>query len=124
MDTAALALLLLRTDTSTDSGQGRGILQNFCCSQELAALDVLHKRRNVDVDGAALNTGRLGTVETALSLGHRHFLCQSDIDFFSASGGTIDGIQFWHLDTFNGSALLWFHRGTKLLAPLCIAVGE
>ena len=41
MDTLALTLLLLRTDTTTDSGEGRGVLQHLGSSQELTTLDIL-----------------------------------------------------------------------------------
>ena len=43
MDTLALALLLLWTDTTADSGEGRGVLQHLCSSQELTALDILNE---------------------------------------------------------------------------------
>ena len=55
VDTLALALLLLRTDTTADGRQGRGGLQHFGGSQELAALDVLDERRNIDVHRTTLH---------------------------------------------------------------------
>ena len=56
MDTLTLALFLLRTYTTADGGQGRGLLQHFGGSKNLATLDVLDERRDIDVDGTSLDT--------------------------------------------------------------------
>ena len=124
MDTTALALFFLRTNTSADSGQGRGILQDFGSSQELASLDVLDERRDIDIDRTSFYASRLGTVETTLSLGHSHLLGQSDVHLLSSCGGTIDGIQFWHYHTLNSRTLLGFHALAEFFTPSGIAVGE
>ena len=65
----ALALFLLRTNTTANGWEGRGVLQNLGCGKELPTLDVLDEGWNVDAHWAALHTGWLRTVETALCLG-------------------------------------------------------
>ena len=124
MDTLALALLLLRANTSTDSGQGRCVLKNLGSSKELTTLNVLDERWNIDVYRTALNTAWLGAVQTTLGLGHCHLLGKSDVNFLGTGGGTINGVEFRHDDTLNLCTLLGLHALLELLAPRCIAIGE
>ena len=118
MHATALALFLLWTYTSADCRQGRGVLQHLGGSQELTAFYVLDKRRNVDVYRASLHTGRLRTVQTALSLCESHLLGKTDVHLLGTGSGTVYGVKFWHLHTPYGCTLLRFHRGTQCLAPL------
>ncbi len=112
MYTLALALLLLWTNTTANGWEGRGVLQNLGCSEELATLDVLDEGWNVDAYRATLHTGRLRTVETALGLGQSHLLGQTDVYFLGAGSGTINWVQLWHLYTLDSGAFLCFHRST------------
>ena len=120
----ALALFLLWTYTSADSRQGRGVLQYLGGSQELTALYVLDKRRNVDVYRASLHTGRFRTVQTALGLGESHLLGKTDVHLLSTGSGTVYGVKLRHLHTLYGCTLLGFHGGTQCLAPLSVTVGQ
>ena len=106
----ALALLLLRTNSTANGWQGRGVLQNLGGGKELATLGVLDEGWNVDAHWAALHAGRLRTVETAFRLGECHLLGQADVYFLGAGGSTIYRVQFRHLHTLDGGALLGFHR--------------
>ena len=124
VDTLALALLLLRTNTSAHSGQGRGVLQHLSSSQELSALDVLDERWDVDVYRTTLNTSWLGAVQAALSFGHRHLLGQSDVHLLGTCGSTINGVELRHNHALNLSALFWFHALSELITPSSIAVGQ
>ena len=74
MDTLALALLLLRTNTTADSGEGRGVLQYLSSSQELTTLDILDESGDIDIHRTTLYTAGLRAVETTLGLCHCHLL--------------------------------------------------
>ena len=122
MYATALALLLLRTDPTADSGQGRGLLQHFRCREDVTTLNVLDERRDIDIHRTALHAGRLGTVQTALGFLHGHLLGQTDVHLLGTGGSTIDGIQFRHYHTFNLSAFLRLYRSPQFLAPFGITV--
>ena len=124
MYAAALTLFLLRTNTAADSWQGRGLLEHFGGSQELAALDILDECRYVDVHRATLHTGWFSAIQAALGLFHGHFGCEANVHFLGARGGTINGVELRHLHALNLRALLGFHALTNLVSPLGVAVGE
>ena len=48
----ALALFLLRTNTTTNGWEGRGVLQNLGCGKELPTLDVLDEGWDVTCQGS------------------------------------------------------------------------
>ena len=70
VDALRLALLLLRTDATTDSGEGAGLVDYVDCFLEVSPLDILDEGGDIDRHGAALHTGGLGAVDAALSLCH------------------------------------------------------
>ena len=109
MNTLALALLLLRTNTAADGGQGRGVFQHLGSCQELTALDILDERGDVHVYGATLHARRLGAVKTALCLGESLLLGETCVHLFCAGCGTIDGVELWHLHALDGHTLLGLH---------------
>ena len=92
LDTLALTLFLLWTNTTTDGREGRGILQYLGRCEELATLNILDEGRNVDVDRATLHTRWLRTVEASFCLGERHLLGQTDIHLLGTSSGTINRV--------------------------------
>ena len=108
----ALALLLLRANPAAYGGERRCLLQHLGGRQELSALYVLHERGNVDAHGTTLYTLRIGTVQTTFGLRYGHLLRESLVYLLQSCLGTIFRIQFWHDDTGNGHALLWFHGST------------
>ena len=120
----ALALLLLRAYAAADSGQGRGHLQHAGSVEDMSMLDILDKRRNVDIHRASLDAAWLTAVEAAASLTHSHVKCQSFVHLLSASGGAVDGGELRHLHAFNLLALLGRHLLAKFLTPGCIAVDK
>ena len=124
MDTLALTLFLLWTNTTADSGQGRGLLQHLGSSQELTTLNILDERRDVDVHGTALHAAGLCTVQTTLGLRHCHLFRQADVYFLRTGRSTIHRVKLWHYHTLNLRTLLRLHRTAQRLTPLSIAVGE
>ena len=89
----------------------------------MLALNILDECRNVDVDGATLHAGRLGTVEAAMRLAHSHILCQALVDLLQARLGTILGVEFGHYDALDGLALFGVHGLAELGAPRSVTVG-
>ena len=124
MNTAGLALLLLRTDTAADGRQRRGVFQHLRGGQELATLDVLDEGGDVHAYRTAFHAGGLRTVETALGLGQCHLFCQTLIHLLQTGGGTVYWVEFGHHHTGNGGALLRLHLRAEGLAPFGIAVGQ
>ena len=89
MDTLALALLLLRTYTTANGRECGGLLEHLGGSENLATLDVLDERRDIDIHRATFDARWLGAVETTLCLAHCHLFGESLVYFFRAGGCTI-----------------------------------
>ena len=69
-DTFALALALLRADTSADCRQGGRTADYLICLFHIAALHLLDKARNIDRHRAPFNTLGIFTVNASGSLFH------------------------------------------------------
>ena len=70
--TLALALALLRTDTATDGGQGRGTIDDLIGGFEVTLGQMADELGDVDADGAAGLAGLIFAVDAALGLVHGH----------------------------------------------------
>ena len=122
MHATALTLLLLRAHTSAYGRQRRRVLQNLCSRKYFPTLNILYKRRYVDVHRASLHARRLGTVKTTLCLCQCHVHSESLVYLFLTRRGTISRFKLRHDDTVYGSTLLWFSHRTQFLAPHRITV--
>ena len=88
----ALALFLLRTNTTTNGWEGRGVLQNLGCGKELPTLDVLDESRNVNTYRTAFHTRRDCTIQAAFGFGQCLFFIQAEVDFLFPAVRTVFGV--------------------------------
>ena len=114
-------MLFLWAYTSTDSRKAAGLLDGLDSLVEVFAFDVLDECRNVDADGTALHTAGIGTVEATLCFKHSLLAAKTLLNFFGKGRNTIFGSQFGHLDTLDGSTILWRHRLAQFFTPWLIA---
>ena len=73
---------------------------------------------------ASLHARRLGAVETAVRLLYGHLLCQSLVHLLQAGRSPVFRIQFRHLHSLYGHALLGLHGLAQLCSPRCRPVGK
>ena len=124
MDATALALLLLGTYAATYCWQSRGAFQHAGGTQEIATLDILHERGDIDIHRTAFHTGGFCAVQTTVGLSDGLLSRQTGLHLFQTGGAAVGGVQLGHHHTFDGGALLGLHLLAQLLAPWGIAVGQ
>ena len=73
-DAIGFALRLLRTDTTADSGQGRGLGDDLIRVLKIPLFDLGDEFGNMDLNGTACNAGHVFTIEASVCLVDRHFL--------------------------------------------------
>ena len=78
----ALALALLRADTTTDGRQGRGAVDHLIGGLKVALGDVLDEAGNINFNGAAAAAGVVLVLQAALGLVHGHLLGVAKGDLF------------------------------------------
>ena len=106
MDTLALALFLLRADTSADSGQGRRLFDDRSGTEHIARLQFLNETRDVDIDRTALYAGRVLTVQTPVRFVDGLLKGEPLVHLFVQTLHAHFGTQFRHLHALNRHTVL------------------
>ena len=112
VDAFWFALFFLRAYTTANGRQCAGLFQCFRCFKEFTTFDVLDKAGNIDAYRATFHASRIRTVQTTLGFRQCLFFSQALIDLFFTAVRTVLGIQFVHLDTWDGGTFFGFHRFT------------
>ena len=119
VETLAFTLFFLRANAATDSWKRGSFLDYGSRAKEILSLDFLDEFWDVDIDGAAGNAGRVGTIEAAVRFLNCHFDRETEVNFLVVAA-TLHCVLHRHLHAFHVGALLCRYRFAEVHTPLLL----